>query len=503
MRNWKAVSANVMTHRDWDMIGLEDVIGATTTVTTALVRLVEKCGEWQFTSLATLRTVLANRICVREMNELSEPSGWWFRYGFVLLRQFNAGISPSDAQRDCLAHIGNRGALRLNHGTTTAQRHGRLLRYPMESSRLAPLHPSTSGPPSPFRRRPRLSTGSTPLNADSTSPPARQRTSPTTTSTIGIGAWRPAKADALAYVADPGNTAPPDRYARVTIHHGAVEVPKVQDYLVGPLPRCRTTCGSHDPRGDPADPIDVMPKMAEATQVRATGPQGFDGSFHRGWVNWRRNVPGLSFSEAFRLTRGLIVYNHQVFESVDDFMGAFRNGTLTRLPARPDSRDVDWTTCTRPDSARRDLDHLLGLRSVSFAGLRFRVESKTQYSVGHHRGERVIYEMRIVFGRHHHLQFNEIPASKTFAEPGKTTVYYDDSQTIDLDTVPLNGSFLAKTAVFSIDPFMRGRMRDPSIGCVVPFYVGQLSRWVLTLHEAKRLHRWTCSTLRECSCQRW
>ena len=101
-----------------------------------------------------------------------------------------------------------------------------------------------------------------------------------------IGAWRPAKADALAYLADPKGTAPPDRYARVTIHLGAAASPRVQDYLVGPLPvgestgirelndvyhreeipynaRGYTTLGELHPIL-----IDVMPKMAEATQVR-------------------------------------------------------------------------------------------------------------------------------------------------------------------------------------------------------------------------------------------
>ncbi|KAJ7465352.1 hypothetical protein B0H11DRAFT_2307976, partial [Mycena galericulata] len=42
--------------------------------------------------------------------------------------------------------------------------------------------------------------------------------------------------------------------------------------------------------------------------------------------------------------------------------------------------------------------------------------------------------------------------------PGETTVY-DASQTIDLDTHPLNGGFLVKTLVLSVDPYMRGRMR--------------------------------------------
>ena len=48
-----------------------------------------------------------------------------------------------------------------------------------------------------------------------------------------------------------------------------------------------------------------------------------------------------------------------------------------------------------------------------------------------------------------------------FPIPGKTTVY-DTTQTIDLDTVPLNGGFLLKTLVLSIDPYQRGRMRNPT-----------------------------------------
>lgn len=40
--------------------------------------------------------------------------------------------------------------------------------------------------------------------------------------------------------------------------------------------------------------------------------------------------------------------------------------------------------------------------------------------------------------------------------PGKTTVQ-DVSQTIDLENVPLDGGFLLKVLVVSIDPYMRGK----------------------------------------------
>lgn len=44
--------------------------------------------------------------------------------------------------------------------------------------------------------------------------------------------------------------------------------------------------------------------------------------------------------------------------------------------------------------------------------------------------------------------------------PGQTTVY-DKSQTIDLDTVLLDGGVLVKTLYLSVDPYLRFRMRDP------------------------------------------
>ncbi|KAG6901822.1 hypothetical protein C0995_007529 [Termitomyces sp. Mi166 len=56
--------------------------------------------------------------------------------------------------------------------------------------------------------------------------------------------------------------------------------------------------------------------------------------------------------------------------------------------------------------------------------------------------------------------FESVP--RGFPVPGETTVY-DDSKTIDLDHVALNGGFLLKTLVLSIDPYMRGRMRSADI----------------------------------------
>lgn len=51
-----------------------------------------------------------------------------------------------------------------------------------------------------------------------------------------IESYAPNKADALAYLDDPSQNQLPQRYSRVTIHHGGVVIPVIKDYLVGPLP---------------------------------------------------------------------------------------------------------------------------------------------------------------------------------------------------------------------------------------------------------------------------
>ncbi|EMD39221.1 hypothetical protein CERSUDRAFT_93269 [Gelatoporia subvermispora B] len=65
-------------------------------------------------------------------------------------------------------------------------------------------------------------------------------------------------------------------------------------------------------------------------------------------------------------------------------------------------------------------------------------------------------------GRHLYL---ELPIG--LPVPGKTTAY-DNSRTIDLENVTLDGGILIKTLVFSIDPFIRGRMRAPNVNTHIP-----------------------------------
>jgi primary-amine oxidase len=109
------------------------------------------------------------------------------------------------------------------------------------------------------------------------------------------------------------------------------------------------------------------------------------------------------------------VYNHQVFNSPEAFMEAFHNGSLKRVPVIDPDTDLSYSTRKRI-GAQRDLDYLPGPRSVSFAGLRFRVDYDLQYvswmgwglylgfdrDMGlslwdiNFRGERIVYEVRCI-----------------------------------------------------------------------------------------------------------
>ncbi|KAJ7105692.1 hypothetical protein C8R44DRAFT_806668 [Mycena epipterygia] len=63
--------------------------------------------------------------------------------------------------------------------------------------------------------------------------------------------------------------------------------------------------------------------------------------------------------------------------------------------------------------------------------------------------------------------YNSTP--KDFPIPGETTVY-DTSLTIDPESVPLDGGFLVKTLVLSVDPYFRGKMRSPEKESYAPTF---------------------------------
>ncbi|KAK7031010.1 hypothetical protein VNI00_013800 [Paramarasmius palmivorus] len=233
----------------------------------------------------------------------------------------------------------------------------------------------------------------------------------------------PTKADALAHLSAPDTVRPPDRYARVTIHHGAAKEPVINDYLVGPLPvgpqttmRPLTEIYHRDIPYNARGFIDLVtdfgavfqqftPELVGAIEdlfnatfrggeddtltAGGSGPYGFDGTFRRLWIFWKRLVPGswlhpLNFFNYFDISGTdpsqwkllKIVYNDQLFNSTEDFLGAYSNGSLSRPPAF--TGDPSWSSRKRVGPIR-DLDHLPGPRSVSFAGLRFRVDKEKQY----------------------------------------------------------------------------------------------------------------------------
>lgn len=73
------------------------------------------------------------------------------------------------------------------------------------------------------------------------------------------------------------------------------------------------------------------------------------------------------------------MYHDQTFPTVESFLEAYNNGTLLRHPEQkaPDL-DFSWTQRKRVGQDR-DLDELPGPRSVSFSGLRYRVDREQQY----------------------------------------------------------------------------------------------------------------------------
>lgn len=74
-----------------------------------------------------------------------------------------------------------------------------------------------------------------------------------------------------------------------------------------------------------------------------------------------------------------LVYHNQSFPTIQSFFEAFNNGTLIRHTEQSSpATDYSWTQRKRI-GPERDLDHLPGPRSVSFAGLRFRVDRERQY----------------------------------------------------------------------------------------------------------------------------
>lgn len=172
-----------------------------------------------------------------------------------------------------------------------------------------------------------------------------------------------------------------------------------------------------------------------------SGGWSFDGSFRRAWISWKLNAPGswilpINFYSYLDMSGSdptlwkilkvslhvscfthtdyveQVVYHNQTFPSVSAFLDAHKSGTLVRFP-RPALGNSTWASRRRTGTPR-DLDHLPGPRSVSFAGPRFRVNREQGYiswlgwgmylsfdrDMGlslwdiRFRGERIIYQLQ-------------------------------------------------------------------------------------------------------------
>lgn len=71
-----------------------------------------------------------------------------------------------------------------------------------------------------------------------------------------------------------------------------------------------------------------------------------------------------------------MVYNHQLFNSKEEFLEAYDNKTLKTETYPP--IDPNWAARYRKGPSR-DLGQLAGPRSVPFSGLRFRVDVAEQF----------------------------------------------------------------------------------------------------------------------------
>ncbi|WWC69058.1 uncharacterized protein I206_102994 [Kwoniella pini CBS 10737] len=239
-----------------------------------------------------------------------------------------------------------------------------------------------------------------------------------------IEAFVPPKVATLAYLN--GSSHAPDKYAHAIVNHGSSE--RIVDYLIGPLPISDDTQISPltDIYHEPVIPYNahgfgpnsttlgnliastfapladltmdlfggVAKGLANDTLIGAgTAPLSYDGSWRRMWVGLKLNVPGhylfpidlytyyeMSGTDSSRWHVIKMVYNGQVFSSPHEFRDAWESGKLKRSKKPLLDDTSGWATRTRMNrGGNRDLDDRAGPRSVSFDGLRFRVDREEQY----------------------------------------------------------------------------------------------------------------------------
>ncbi|KAF8600307.1 amine oxidase catalytic domain-containing protein [Ceratobasidium sp. AG-I] len=295
----------------------------------------------------------------------------------------------------------------------------------------------------------------------------------------------PNKTDALRYVDKNGET--PAKYARVILYSGGLSTPLIQEYMVGPLPISSNT--THTPfsyvyqnstggvggsgvfpfNARSADSIEefVQSFMTPLENITKDliggsytgskddqlsyswqGPNSYDGNWRRSWVffvgagNGARYLAptglfayiDISGTDPSRWFLRRIVYNHQIYNSADEFSAAYYSGSLLRA-VKPDLKHQDWSTRKRKGPARA-LDDRAAPRNVLVEGGRVKADKEAQYVewmgwsfyLGFNRdtgltlwnikfkGERIIYELSLQEALSHYGGNDPVQSSTAYLD---------------------------------------------------------------------------------------
>ncbi|KAJ3215511.1 hypothetical protein HDU67_000299 [Dinochytrium kinnereticum] len=228
----------------------------------------------------------------------------------------------------------------------------------------------------------------------------------------------PKKSEALAYLDQKGRK--PQRFAEVTINFGTV--PEVRQYLVGPLPTGKSTKATllrtlpFNARFLDGKEYELLYQSVADTMGAAmansglsqdllggvylnedsdtvdwidTAPNSFDGTFRRTWFYWVNPKDGVyirpvglqtlydhSGTDPSAWKPVLLVYENQVFKTVDDFIGAYQNKTL--IAPRKYQEEDEWSAM-KSSGPQRNLEDKPGPRSTTFAGQRYLIDPKQRY----------------------------------------------------------------------------------------------------------------------------
>ncbi|KAG9123312.1 hypothetical protein FRC07_015107 [Ceratobasidium sp. 392] len=216
----------------------------------------------------------------------------------------------------------------------------------------------------------------------------------------------PNKTDALNYLDGEGKA--PARYARVILYSGGLDIPLIQEYMVGPLPISSNTTytpysyvyqnSTAGVGASGAFPFNARytasieeSKTFYPKPPQSMGPNSFDGNWRRYWIFFVGVGNGAQYLGptglfAYIDTTGTdisqwslrkVVYNNQIFASASDFASAYNSGTLQR-GVKPDLKNHDWSTRKKMGKARA-LDDRAAPRSVAFEGSRIKADKKRQY----------------------------------------------------------------------------------------------------------------------------